>query len=201
VLNDNTKLLAYVYATQQEFTRWFSRGSADEFDGDCEPLVAETADAPCEALDSVSHISPKIGSRVQLSDALQLRASYSEGFALAGGFAKFASGAQDLDVNTLEQVEIGALYAIMPQLKLDLSLYDIDSSNEINEVTPGEFVNFGQTTRQGVELSMQWQAAESLSLKAVYGYADSTIDENPNSALVGKQVRCVPEHSGTFIAT
>ncbi len=298
ILNDNNKVLAYAYGTQQDFTRWFSRGGADapswrqreetyardvyglgtslngqmdlagrtisyvagiehfdestdfqfyddldnrqrvfpaqfdrestlssnalfaeadialtdrldlslglradEFDGDCEPLGAETGAAPCEELDTVSNVSPKIGLRAQVLDQLQLRASYSEGFALASGFAKFASGAQELGVNELRQYELGATFKPISSVNLDVALYEINSSNEINEVTPGDFVNFGETSRTGFETSLSWDVSSQFQLQAVYGYADSEIEENLNPDLIGNRVIGVPDHTATLIAT
>lgn len=298
ILNDSNKVLAYVYGTQQEFTRWFSRGGADaptwrqreetydrdvyglgtslngqmevagkrisyvagiehfdestefqfyddldnrrrvfpaefnrdstltsnalfaeadialtdrldlslglradEFDGDCETLGPETGTSPCQELDTVSNVSPKIGLRAQVLETLQLRASYSEGFALASGFAKFASGAQSLDVNELRQYEIGATFNPLNNVNLDLALYEIQSSNEINEVTPGEFVNFGETSRTGFETSLSWDISSQFQLQAVYGYADSKVEENLNPTLIDNQVNGVPDHTTTLIAT
>lgn len=298
ILNDTNKVLAYAYGTQQDFTRWFSRGGAeaptwrqreetyyrdvyglgtslngqmnlagrnisyvagiehfdektefqfyddldnrrrvfpaqfnrestltsnalfaeadialtdrldlslgvraDEFDGDCDTLGPETGTAPCEELDTVSNVSPKIGLRAQVLDQLQLRASYSEGFALASGFAKFASGAQSLEVNELRQYELGATFKPISSVNLDLAVYDITSSNEINEVTPGEFVNFGETSRTGFETSLSWDISSQFQLQAVYGYADSEVEENLNPALIGNRVNGVPDHTATLIAT
>lgn len=298
ILNDTNKVLAYAYGTQQDFTRWFSRGGADapswrqreetydrdvyglgtslngqmslagrnisyvagiehfdettefqfyddldnrrrvfpaqfnrestltsnalfaeadialtdrldlslgvradEFDGDCDTLGPETGTAPCEELDTVSNVSPKVGLRAQVLDQLQLRASYSEGFALASGFAKFAFGAQSLDVNELRQYELGATFRPISSVNLDLALYDITSSNEINEVTPGEFVNFGETSRTGFETSLSWDMSSQFQIQAVYGYADSEVEENLNPALIGNRVNGVPDHTATLIAT
>ncbi len=295
MINTDTKLLTYAYTTQQEFTRWFSRGGAqavrwrqreesydrdvygigaslngvvelasyeltyvvgierfdeqtdfqfyedldnrrrvspadfnrqstltsnaifteadlsiserlnlslgmraDRFDGDCERLGIETVQSPCEELDSVSHISPKAGLRYEVDEQLQLRASYSEGFALASGFAKFATGAQDLDVNELKQYELGLIYTPNAHLEFDVSIYDINSSNEINEVTPGEFVNFGETTRRGMEASIQWQVMERFGVRGVYGLADSEVDSNLNNELIGNEVNGVPEQTATL---
>ena len=298
ILNDENKILAYAYGTQQDFTRWFTRGAADapswrqreetydrnvyglgtslngqmnlagrtvsyvagiehfdettefqfyddldnrrrvfpaqfdresslssnalfaeadialtdrldlslglradEFDGDCETLGPETGASPCEELDTVSNVSPKIGLRAQVLDQLQLRASYSEGFALASGFAKFASGAQELGVNELRQYELGATFKPISSVNLDLALYEIKSSNEINEVTPGDFVNFGETSRTGFETSLSWDISSQFQLQAVYGYADSEVQENLNPALIGNKVIGVPDHTATLIAT
>jgi outer membrane receptor protein involved in Fe transport len=298
VLNNNNKLLAYAYNTQQDFTRWFTRGGAnaptwrqreetydrtvygvgtslngrtyigdrelayvvgvehfdestdfqyyedldnrrrvlpaefdresslssiaffaeadfalndtldlslgvraDEFDGECRALGLETGDAACANLETTNNVSPKMGLRWQMLEPLQLRASYSEGFALASGFAKFASGAQSLGVNVLKQYELGASLQTDNSVNIDLALYDIQSSNEINEVTPGEFVNFGETTRTGFETNISWQILDQLEVNAVYSYADSKVEENLDPALIGKRVSGVPDHTATITAT
>lgn len=174
---------------------------ADEFDGECEPLGAETGSDSCEELEKVSDVSPKIGLRAQVLDPLQLRASYSEGFALASGFAKFASGAQSLGVNELRQYEFGGTLKPTRSIDLDLAIYQIQSTNEINEVTPGEFVNFGETSRTGFESSLSWSLSKQFQIKAVYGYADSEVEENLNPAIIGNRVNAVPDHTATLIAT
>lgn len=296
-LGDTSKILAYAYTTQQDFTRWFSRGGAtaptwrqreetydrsvfgggaslngrlsvgerqiayavgietfnestdfqffedvdfrqrrfpaefdrestlknlaffaeadadiieglnlsvgirvERFDGDCTPLGPETGTEPCGTFESVTNAAPKVGLRWQVFEPLQLRFSYSEGFALAEGFAKFATGAQNLNVNGLKQLEIGALLTPMENFQLDVSLYRISSTNEITQLTPGEFVNFGKTIRRGFEASLTWQPNDIFNLRAVYSYAESDIDENPNAALVGNAVTGVPDHTATVMA-
>ena len=148
----------------------------------------------------MSNVSPKIGLRAQVIESLKLRASYSEGFALASGFAKFAAGAQNLGVNKLQQYEIGAAFTPVSQISFDVSLYDIRSSNEINQVTPGVFQNFGETTRTGLESSLKWDVTNAVQLNAVYSYADSEVDQNINASLVGNQVTFVPDHTATITA-
>ncbi|WP_286272291.1 TonB-dependent receptor [Thalassotalea hakodatensis] len=172
---------------------------ADQFDGDCQRLGAETAVAPCEELESVSNVSPKASIHYNIIDSLQLRASYSEGFALASGFAKFASGAQDLEVNEIKQYEAGLFFLPSANLEFDVSLYDIQSSNEINEVAQGEFINFGQTTRKGLEASVRWKISEQFEVKGVFGQSDSEVDSNLNRGLLGKAVNGVPEQTATLM--
>lgn len=172
---------------------------ADQFDGDCKRLGLETAQSPCEELDSVSHVSPKAGLGYQIINEIQLRASYSRGFALASGFAKFASSAQDLEVNQLKQYELGLIYKPIASVELDVSLYDINSTNEINEVAPGEFVNFGETSRQGLEVNASWLISDQIRVRGVYGLSDAKIESNLNPDLVGKRVNGVPNHTATFM--
>ncbi|WP_404851499.1 TonB-dependent receptor domain-containing protein [Colwellia sp. RSH04] len=163
---------------------------ADQFDGDCQRLGAETAEAPCEELESVSNVSPKASIHYNIIDSIQLRANYSEGFALASSFAKFASGAQDLEVNEIKQYEAGLFFLPSANLEFDVSLYDIQSSNEVNEVTQGEFINFGETTRKGFEASVRWKLSEQFEVKGVFGQSDSEVDSNLNPDLLGTSMEC-----------
>ncbi|MDO6426704.1 TonB-dependent receptor [Thalassotalea sp. 1_MG-2023] len=172
---------------------------ADQFDGECERLGAESADAPCEELESVSNVSPKASIHYSVIDSLQFRASYSEGFALASGFAKFASGAQNLEVNEIKQYEAGLFFLPTANVELDVSVYDIQSSNEINEVTQGEFINFGQTTRKGLEASVKWQISEQFEVRGVFGKNDSEVESNLDLDLLGKEVNGVPDHTATLM--
>ncbi|MEN8720456.1 MAG: TonB-dependent receptor, partial [Oceanococcaceae bacterium] len=171
----------------------------DRFRGDCRLLGPETGSDPCDTLDSIDNFSPKLGLKWQATDALALRASVAEGFALATGFAKFAPGAQALDPNTLRQFELG-LAARAGRFDLDLALYQIDSSQEIGQPAPGEFENFGATERQGLELSTGWQLLPTLGLRAIFGRTDSEITRNRNADLLGNRVSGVPDETLTLLA-
>ena len=67
---------------------------ADRFTGGCERLGPETGTDPCGALNRASHLSPKLELTSQVTDWLQLRASWAEGFALANGFVKYSIGGE-----------------------------------------------------------------------------------------------------------
>lgn len=172
---------------------------ADRFKGDCKILGRETGTNPCDDLESVSDISPKIGVQSQVASWLRLRANYSEGFALPDSFTKFAPGAQSLDPNKFDQVEIGAR-AILGKLELDVAGYQADSSKEFREITPGVFENFGATQRTGVEASATYAPTDAIELRAAYAYADSEIKRNANATLIGKRVAGVPDNTLTLNA-
>src|SRR5256885_17253968 len=76
--------------------------------GGCRPNGPETGSDPCGPLARTSHASPKLGLRSQVAPGVLLRASWSEGFALASDFAKYALGAARLDPNIFRQTEVGA---------------------------------------------------------------------------------------------
>jgi outer membrane receptor protein involved in Fe transport len=173
---------------------------ADRFSGDCRRLGPETGTDPCDSFDAVSKVTPKLGAQFELTPALRLRASYAEGFALPEAFAKYAPGARSLEPTTFSQTEVGVVLTPVDALELDLVAYRSESSDEIRTVRPGEFENVGATLRTGIEASATWTPTDAFEFTAVYGYADSEIEENGNPALLGNRVAGVPDHTGTLAA-
>lgn len=172
----------------------------DRFTGDCDPEGLEVPATPCTEFEAVDSLSPKIGARSQILPWLQLRASYSRGFSLPEAQAKFQTGAQDLDPNEIEQVEAGVRLTPTERIELDLVAYRIDSTNEFASPAPGEFINFGETERTGIEASARWRPIDTLELRAVYARTDSEVQENINTALVGREVTGVPDDTVTVTA-
>ncbi|MEG2878886.1 MAG: TonB-dependent receptor [Comamonas sp.] len=172
----------------------------DRFTGDCTRLGAETGSEACTRMQRVAHTSPKLGFSSLVSEQLTLRASWSEGFALPGNFAKYALGAAQLDPNVFRQTEVGMQWRASRQLWLDLALYRMASSQEIRNLAPGVYENFGQTRRRGAELQAVWTPARSVELRWNYGRAQSRVTQNANAALVGRQVAAVPSYTSTLQA-
>jgi len=171
----------------------------DRFSGDCTRLGAETGTAPCGPLAELDHLSPKIGVRSDLlAQTLQLRASWAEGFALPGGFIKYAIGAADLRPNVFRQTELGTTLRLPGGVQADLAWYRIDSSQEIRTVAPGVFENFGATRRDGLEASLHWSPLDDLQVSLAWARADSAVTRNANPALLGKRVTGVPADARTL---
>jgi iron complex outermembrane receptor protein len=174
---------------------------ADRFSGGCERRGAETGTDPCGALNRADHVSPKLGLQSQVTDWLQLRASWAEGFALPNGFVKYAIGGQPLDENVFRQTEIGMRFAATDVFEFDIAGYRLKSTGEVRTVSPGVYENFGATLRKGVEASAKWAPVESFQLSAVYGITDTEVEENGDPRLLGLAVAGVPESSGSLEAT
>jgi outer membrane cobalamin receptor len=171
----------------------------DRFDGECTRLGPETGNQPCGPLADLDHLSPKIGVRSDLLPrTLQLRASWAEGFALPGGFIKYAIGAAELRPNVIRQTEVGATLRLPGGIKADLAWYRIDSTQEIRTVAPGVFENFGATRRDGIEASLHWSPLDDLLVTLAWGRADSEITGNADPALLGRHVPGVPRHATTL---
>lgn len=174
---------------------------ADRFTGGCELLGAETGADPCNALNDAEHASPKVGLNSQLTEWLQLRASWAEGFALPNGFVKYAIGGQPLDENVFRQTEIGMRFAAADVFEIDIAGYRLKSTGEVRTVSPGVYENYGATLREGIEASAKWTPVESFELSAVYGITDTEVEQNANARLLGLAVPGVPETSGSLEAT
>lgn len=169
----------------------------DRFRGTCKILGPESGADPCSNLESTTDFSPKIGGRSQVASWLGLRASYAQGVALPDGFVKYAPGAQALDPNKFEQIDLGARVTL-DRLMFDIVGYLATSKQEIRQVQPGQFENLGATRRTGVELGVTLGVTDTLEFQGVYAYADSEITENATVAMIGNRVAGVPDHTATL---
>jgi iron complex outermembrane recepter protein len=174
---------------------------ADRFTGGCELRGVETGSDPCGALNEANHVSPKIGVHSSVTDWLQLRASWAEGFALANGFVKYAIGGQPLDETVFRQTEVGVRMVASEVLELDIAAYRLSSTGEVRTVSPGVYENYGATLRRGIEASARWKPLEQLEFGVVYGLTDTEIEQNADSRLLGATVAGVPESSGSLEVT
>lgn len=173
----------------------------DRFTGDCDVRGAETSTDDCKRMDSVEHFSPKLGVRSQVSDAVELRASWTEGFALADDMAKYSLGTSKVDPNVFRQTEIGANIKLSSGLVVDLAAYHLRSSDEINyDSVANEYINAGSTRRTGVEVSALWAPVESFDLSLTWASAHSKVLDNPDTRLEGKRVTAVPRYTTTVEA-
>ncbi len=174
---------------------------ADRFTGGCELRGPETGADPCGALNRAEHVSPKLGVTSQVTDWMQLRASWAEGFALPNGFVKYAIGGQPLDENVFRQTEVGVRLTAANAFEFDIAGYRLKSTGEVRTVSPGVYENYGATLREGIEASARWTPIESFDLSAVYGMTDTEVEQNGDARLLGLAVAGVPENSGSLEAT
>lgn len=170
----------------------------DRFTGETTLNGPETGASPHGRLTPMEHTSPKVGLRSDIGDRVQLRASWAEGFALPSGFVKYASGAASLDPSVFRQTEIGGTFRLGQKLTLDLACYWITSTNEIAQVSPGVYQNFGETERDGFEAGLDWNPFGDFVVTVAYGSADSKVKQNASAALVGNEVTSVPDETATL---
>jgi outer membrane receptor protein involved in Fe transport len=130
----------------------------------------------------------------------ELRAA--EGFALAGDAVKYGVGAAGAQANVFRQLEMGMRFKPVRQAVADLALFSLDSSNEITEYPAGSgtYANWGKTRREGVEAELRLYPSDAWELSAALSFLDSRIRDNPNAALIGREVPVVPRRMLPFTA-
>ncbi|AHF92200.1 TonB-denpendent receptor [Opitutaceae bacterium TAV5] len=199
---DSSSVFTEVEAPLHRFFKPWVGLRYDRFTGKTVAEGPETGTSPLGKMEPVDHLSPKVGVRSDVLPGAQLRASWSEGFALPSNFAKYATGAADLDPNIFRQTEIGGSFRIGRTLWLDIAGYRIDSSDEIATVSPGVYENYGSTRRTGFEGKLTWTPLdpEPLVFSVTYGSADSEVKRNVDPSLVGNEVSGVPDRTATMSA-
>lgn len=147
---------------------------------------------------SNSAFTPKLGVRSAITDSLELRASYAEGFATPSIAQR--SDALSLDPVKFSQYELGISGTITPAVYFDLVYFMLKSTDEIiaNPANNDQLENIGETERSGFEGEIRYfpDAIPNLTMSAGFGFFDSEIKKNPSNggALEGKEIPRVPEH-------
>ncbi len=144
-------------------------------------------------MNDYSAISPKVGFHSLVFDFLDIRASYSQGFALPKGEAKY-DPTVNVDPEKIYQYEIGFTFTPINQLFVDVAAYILDTTNEIQENPPGSgnFENIGKTRRKGVEVELNYKPLKSLEIFGNLSVMDAKIIDNPDPSLEGKKVKSIP---------
>jgi outer membrane receptor protein involved in Fe transport len=148
-----------------------------------------------------SHWSPKLGFRSLVLDGLDLRASYSEGFALPDGEAKYQSD-PTVSPETIKQYEIGLTYDPSELLLVDIAAFILDTENEIQEypIDSGVYRNLGETRRTGIEAAVELRPIDGLTLSGDIALINSEIRNNSDPALDGKEIAGIPGQVSSLMA-
>ncbi|MBW1732437.1 MAG: TonB-dependent receptor [Deltaproteobacteria bacterium] len=146
-------------------------------------------------MNNYNHLSPKVGFRSRVLDPLDFRASYSEGFALPEGEAKY-DPAINVDPVKIKQYEVGLTYTPIKMLWVDLSTYILDRNNEIQEDPPGSglYRNVGETRRKGIELAVKLRPIKELQVFGDASFINTEVRKNPDQQLEGKKINGIPEN-------
>jgi iron complex outermembrane recepter protein len=147
-------------------------------------------------MNDYSHLSPKIGFHSELHKSLDFRTSFTQGFVLPSNAVKYNSDVGDT-ATTINQYEAGLKFAPSKLIAADLAVFQMDTSNEIQEYPSGsgKFLDLGETRRRGLELStvlIPWIAG--LEVFGNLTFTNSEIMENADMKLIGKHVTGVPDY-------
>jgi iron complex outermembrane receptor protein len=118
-------------------------------------------------------------------------ANYAHGFNLPGVYAAVQYSGwgrgdqwQDLEAETIDHYELGWLGSLGPRLRVTASLFRDEVDNAIRFVPPPPppplFANIGAYTVNGVEVSLQAEPSERLSLFLGGTYSDADPETVPN---------------------
>lgn len=153
-------------------------------------------------MNDYDRVSPKIGVRSSVTDTVDLRASYAEGFQLPNVVQRFTPGGA-VEPTTFDQIEVGAQFRPSSEFLIDVAVFRIDSKDEIflADAATLRFANLGKTRREGVESEIRWTPWSSLEFSAALSYFDSEVLESANPALGGKRVPGTPRTQATLQGT
>jgi len=148
----------------------------DHFSGD---LTDHLLDDQESSMDDTDIFSPKGGLLVTLlDDRLKLFGNYSRGFAMMSGFAEQAQYTQDTwDPQIRTQYEIGMRVKPIDWFIGQLVGFRLDTTDDfIRDPVTNEYENAGETTRQGIELALDFFAFDFGYLHCDYSFIDATYD-------------------------
>jgi iron complex outermembrane receptor protein len=134
---------------------------------------------------------PRVGSVVDLNDAVSLFASYSEGMR-GQPFVKFASAPEP---ELSRQLEAGVKLDINHWLSGQLAVYQIDRDHVAINLGSG-FVAEGKQRSQGFEMDLTWHPIENLDVLTSYGHTDAEFVEGLFGIKAGNRLALVPQNSG-----
>ncbi|SHG47778.1 Outer membrane receptor proteins, mostly Fe transport [Salegentibacter echinorum] len=156
--------------------------------------LREPGETPGElSLNEQSHLSPKLGFISTWFNGLDFRFSATNGFTIPSGIIRYDKDT-NIDPSEIWQYEVGLNYDALAWLDLDIAGYILNTSSELNEVTPGsgQFINAGKTQRRGIELSAKANPFSRFYFDGSFSYVDTEIKENPNKNLEGNELSGIP---------
>ncbi len=150
-----------------------------------------------------SHFSPKIGATYDITTSLNSYISYSEGFVVPTTSQLFTSSwaNSNLEPEDAQNYEIG-LRSFFWERKfaLDVALYSMDITEkivtkDINSYVK-KYINAGETSQQGVEISAELKPVDYTSLSIAYTYSRNEYEEYITGGVdySGNTMERSPEH-------
>ncbi|MBW2738484.1 MAG: TonB-dependent receptor [Deltaproteobacteria bacterium] len=191
----NIKTVSLFGETNMELSRYFRPHLGlryDDFGGDYENRDPAKTGFDHD-MQNYDHLSPKIGFRSQILESLDFRASYSEGFALPDGDAKYDS-AINVDPVKVKQYEAGLTFTPVDKVWVDLAGFIMDTDNEIQKYGSEEYRNVGETRRTGMELAVKFRPVKGLEIFGDISLIDTEIRKNSDSSLEGKELTGIPKN-------
>jgi iron complex outermembrane receptor protein len=146
-----------------------------------------------------TRVSPQLGAVVQATDTLALYATYGENFRPLSGADAQGKG---FEPNQSTALEAGAKFSF-GGIDGTVAVFQVKQDNMLvaTDASASAFTAIGEARSQGLEIDLQGDIADGLSLWASYAYVDaktsnSFFDANFGVQVpAGKQLLNVPRHS------
>jgi len=175
-------------------------GRYDYFSGDLtDHLLGDKEDS----MKDVGIFSPKGGLQLDLLDnRLEFFGNYGRGFAIMAGSAEQAQYTQEnWEPQIRTQYELGVRVLPVDWFTGQLIGFRLETTDDFmkNPVTD-EFENAGETTRDGIELSLNFYAFDHAYLHADYSYIDAKYDKFQEGGVSydGNNLAGVPDNIGNI---
>jgi outer membrane receptor protein involved in Fe transport len=170
---------------------------------------------PEDATRTYDHLSPKLGATYELTDTLDVFASYRHAFRAPAEGQLFRQGSAantiDLEPVKADNYEAGFRAQPLHSLALELSVYRLDKRDDIlsyRDPIDGltTSVNAGKTSHRGVEAGVRLTPWSWLTVAGAYSYARHRYEEwivDPALGIdySGNEQETAPRHLGNLLAT
>jgi outer membrane receptor protein involved in Fe transport len=188
-----------------------------DYDDRLETVAQPRYQRPGDTSRSYTHLSPKAGVTVQISDAVNVFGAYRNAFRVPSEGQLFRQGSTldtvDLKPVDAHNLEGGVRASFNRRFGFEVSIYRLDKRDDIlsyREPLDGltHVVNAGRTLHKGIEVGGQASAGPWLQVSANYAYARHTYEEwvlDPRQAVgvdySANDMETAPRHMGNVVLT
>ena len=159
---------------------------------------------PVDRNDSFTNFSPKLGLVHQFSANHQLYIQLAQGFRApqATELYRLQAGQtiSNIDSEKLDSFEAG-FRGGNHNISYDISAFTMTKDNFIFRDTNRSNVDNGETSHQGVELTLRWRISDSLTSNLFWSLARHQYENNPSlvsAAVAGNDIDTAPRTMGSF---
>ncbi|MDP2247656.1 MAG: TonB-dependent receptor, partial [Nitrosomonadales bacterium] len=193
---------AYVQISHQpnDIFKWNAAIRADRIDGDFKQFNAAGISIPRKIYDFGTIVQPKVNAFLNLSDNQTLFANAGRSFQHPFGADAYTTGdtgARDVSIN--DGWELGLKSVFFKTIGTRISYWEQKAKDEF-VVVDGTAQNVGETSRKGVDLSLDFPLFDNVSiwgnLSKVYTKIEQTSDAN--RAFEGNELRGIPDHTASI---
>ncbi|MBQ74790.1 MAG: TonB-dependent receptor [Gammaproteobacteria bacterium] len=162
---------------------------------------------PADRDDSFTNFSPKLGLIHLFSDNHQLYLQLAQGFRApqATELYRLQAGqtVSTIDSEELDSLEFG-LRGGNNNTSYDVSIYTMTKDNFVFRDNNRSNVDNGETSHQGVELTLRWQVSDTISSNLFWSLARHQYENNPalvSTPISGNDIDTAPRTMGSFNIT